>query len=140
MTLKIGVVGYCPPTKFNESDANNLLAEAFDAVLADHLEATNIWVVSGLTNVGVLRLAYNAAVARNWKTSGIACVKAEDYDCFPVDERKIVGNNWGDESATFLQEIDVLVRIGGGDQSRTETATFKQRGGKVYEYELDIIS
>lgn len=138
--LKIGVVGYCPPTKFNEADAKDLLARAFDAVLADHPEATEIWVVSGLTDVGVLALAYRAAVARGWKTAGIACAKAESYDCFPVDTYKIVGHNWGDESKAFLAEIDVLVRIGGGKQSHTEATTFKDAGGKTYEYELDVIA
>lgn len=139
-TLKIGVVGYCPPTKFNEADAKALLTQAFDAVVADNPKATDIWVVSGLTDVGVLALAYRAAVARDWKTSGIACAKAKNYDCFPVDTYEIVGRNWGDESNAFLKGIDVLVRIGGGTQSHTEAATFKNAGGEVYAYELDPVT
>jgi hypothetical protein len=48
----------------------------------------------------------------------------------------IIGENWGDESSAFLDEIDVIVRIGGGKQSLTEVQTFKDKGGKTYEREL----
>lgn len=40
--------------------------------------------------------------------------KAKDYECFPVDEEIIVGKEWGDESETFLDRVDILVKIGGG--------------------------
>ena len=48
----------------------------------------------------------------------------------------IVGNNWGDESQTFLDSCDVIVRVGGGKQSFEEVAEFRRRGGRVYEHEL----
>jgi hypothetical protein len=81
-------------------------------------------------------LAYRIAAQRGWRTSGIACSKATDYDCFPVNEKKIVGANWGDESETFLRECDVIVRVGGGKQSLAEVAQFKSRGGTAYEFNL----
>jgi hypothetical protein len=137
-SLKIGVVGYSGQG-FSEFDANRLLAEAFDAVLADHSDATDIWVVSGLTDLGIPALAYRIAAQRGWRTSVIACSKAADYDCFPVNEEKIVGANWGDESETFLREIDVLVRIGGGKQSLAEAKAFSETGKRTYEYELAAI-
>jgi len=136
--LKIGVVGYSGQ-KFSKFDANRLLAEAFDAVLADHPDATDVWIVSGLTDLGIPALAYRAASVRGWKTSGIACSKAEKYDCFDVDERKIIGDNWGDESETFLKEVNVIVRIGGGKQSLAEVKTFSENGGHTYEYDLVAI-
>lgn len=139
-TLKIGVVGYCPPTKFNKDEANEMLADAFNAVLAEHPDATDIWVVSGLCDVGIPALAYRLASAMGWKTAGIACSKAAEYPCFDVDDPKIVGDNWGDESETFLAACHVIVRIGGGKQSLTEVATFKERGGRTYEYELAAIA
>jgi hypothetical protein len=75
------------------------------------------------------------------RTVGIACVKAREFECFDVDERIVDETwlNWGDESETFLREINALVRIGGGEQSHTEAAMFRERGGNVYEYELAAI-
>lgn len=137
-TLKIGVVGYSAQ-KFSDFDAMHLLGVAFDRVLVDYPGATAFTIVSGLTDLGIPKLAYRAAMARGWRTSGIACAEAEKYDCFDVDEKKIVGDNWGDESKTFLDEIDVLVRIGGGKQSLAEVARFKANGGHVYEFELEAL-
>lgn len=146
--LRLGVVGYCPPTEFDEQDANELLAKAFKDVLADHPGATDIWVVSGLCDVGIPALAYRIAKEKGWKTSGIACrqanAKVDDgkgglknkFQWFEVDNYKIVGDNWGDESETFLKEIDVLIRVGGGKQSLAEVERFRRSGGRVYEYEL----
>lgn len=139
-TFMIGVVGYSSQ-QFNETEANYLLGIAFDAILADSPGATDIWVVSGLTDMGIPALAYRAAVARGWRTVGIACTKAAEFECFGVDERIVDDKwlNWGDESETFLREINALVRIGGGKQSHAEVAIFKERGGNVYEYELAAI-
>src|SRR5690348_7922287 len=44
-------------------------------------------------------------------TCACACVRAE------CDDVVIVGDAWGDESATFLRSIDLMVKIGGGAQS-----------------------
>lgn len=71
-----------------------------------------------------------------WTTVGVACAKAEQYDCYPVDRRVIVGNEWGDESATFLGECDVIVRVGGGKQSLDEVAAYIANGGVAYQYDL----
>ncbi|MBI4148037.1 hypothetical protein HY490_01990 [Candidatus Woesearchaeota archaeon] len=73
---------------------------------------------------------------RGYRTVGIACAKAKDYELFPVNEKIIVGDNWGDESPVFLNYIDVLVRVGGGAQSKRETAETKSRGKPVIEYDL----
>lgn len=134
-TLKIGVVGYSGQ-KFNQSDAKRLLTKAFDAVVADHSGASDIWIVSGLTDLGIPALAYRAARDREWKTSGVACSLAHLHPCFNVDESKIVGSNWGDESETFLSEIDVIVRVGGGRQSLAEVEAFSRTGKRMYQYEL----
>ncbi|MFH1840303.1 MAG: hypothetical protein ABH849_04090 [Nanoarchaeota archaeon] len=78
--LRLGVVGYCPPTKFDEKKALKNLREAYDQVELDFPEH-EITVVSGLTNAGVLRLAYEEARRRGWRTAGIACKKATyEYD------------------------------------------------------------
>ncbi len=93
-------------------------------------------VVSGWTNLGIPKQAYEEAVKRKWFTVGIACKKAYEFPRFPVDRIVVVGENWGDESPTFLNSIDVLVRVGGGKQSLNETAEARKRGMDVYEFEV----
>jgi len=136
--LRLGVVGYCPPTIFDENQALKFLVDAYNKVENDFPDH-KITVVSGLTNVGVLKLAYEEAKRREWKTAGVACKKAYDYkdNWFPVDEPPvIVGDNWGDESQTFINSIDALVRIGTGPQSLREAAMIRKKGKPTYEYDL----
>lgn len=135
--LRLGVVGYCPSTKFDENKASEYIRDAYNRVIADFPEH-EITIVSGVTNVGVLKLAYEEAKRRNWRTAGVGCKKAYDFEWFPTDEEPvIVGENWDDESSTFLDSIDALVRVGGGKQSLREIAEMKKRGKFVLEYELE---
>src|SRR3989338_1817723 len=95
---RIGVVGYCLPTKYDERKALKQLEEAFDKVEAD-FSGRDIVIVSGATNVGVLAQAYRLATQRGYQTGGVACEKAADFDLFPMTEKPIiVGKNWGAES------------------------------------------
>lgn len=138
LELKIGVVGYSAQ-KFDESEAIKLLKEAYDFLDQQYTDRCKV-IVSGLTDLGIPALAYREAVQRGWKTIGIACSKAYDYECFPVDEKILVGDDWGDESQTFLDSIDVLVRVGGGKQAIKETTEMKSRGKQVIEYNLAPIA
>ena len=133
--LRIGVVGYCPPTKFDENEALRMLRKAYDLIETEFPD-TSKTVVSGLTAVGVLKIAYEEAIRRGWRTEGIACKRAEEHPFFPVDEKKIVGENWGDESQEFLSALDCMVRIGVGKQSIEECATIRERELPTYEYDL----
>jgi len=135
--MKIGVVGYSG-AKFNEDIAKALLAIAFRVVEENH-EAKEYTLVSGLTDMGIPALAYRMADKNGWRTVGIACEKAHENPCYDVDEEIIEGKEWGDESKTFLNYIDVLVRIGGGKQSIKETETAKKKDIPVYEYDLPEI-
>ena len=132
--IKIGVVGYSAQ-KFDEAEAERMLKEAYNIINSQYAGKSKA-VVSGLTDLGIPALAYKEAVKRKWRTVGVACSKAKDYDCFPVDEEVIVGVAWGDESPTFLKLLDVLVRVGGGKQSIKETAEFRKSGRPVFEYDL----
>jgi hypothetical protein len=136
VSLNIGVVGHSK-TAFDEGQATRLLDAAFDAILADNPTTTSVAMVSGLTDVGVPALAYRLAATRGWYTVGISCAKAVGRDCYPVDERLIIGEDWGDESEVFLSMVDVLIRVGGGAQSHAEAAQFAASGGTVYEHDLD---
>lgn len=133
--LHVGVVGYCPPTRFDTGEALRLIRQSYDQV-EELYPGRLISVVSGLTDVGVPSLAYQEAVRRGWRTVGVACRKAFEHPIFPVDERQIVGTEWGDESATFLNGLDLLIRIGGGPQSHEEASVVRASNKLVIEHEL----
>jgi hypothetical protein len=125
--LRIGVAGYSG-RPFDQAEGQRLLVEALDQVVREH-PAAAYTLVSGWTDLGIPALAYREAQRRGWRTVGVACPLAREYACFPVDEEHIIGAAWGDESAFFLANIDVLVRVGGGGQALREAAAF--RGPKV---------
>jgi hypothetical protein len=129
--MRVGVVGYSDQ-KFDQNSGRELIRKAFD--LLDLKE--KIEMVSGLTNVGIPAIAYEEATRRGWKTVGVACSQALDYDCFPVQEAVIVGQSWGDESEAFLDMIDLVIRVGGGRQSRKEAHLARLQGKQVIEFEL----
>jgi len=132
--ISVGVVGYSGG-KFNEDIAKALMAIALDVVEENHKD-DKYELVSGLTDMGIPAIAYRMAGQRGWKTVGIACEKANENPCYDVDERIIEGKEWGDESTTFLKRLDVLIRIGGGKQSISETNCAKKKNIIVYEYDL----
>ena len=156
--VRIGVVGYCPPTKYDEIKALKLLEDAFDRVQSN-FPGKKIVVVSGATNVGVLAQAYQLARERGYETGGVACEKAMDFDLFPMTEKPIiVGKDWGAESLIFVNGIDAIknvapekvaeylnhphygldamVRIGVGPQSIIDADMIKAMGKPTYEYDL----
>jgi hypothetical protein len=132
--LRIGVVGYSRPC-FDTAEAARLVAAALDATEALRPGAPRV-LVAGLTDLGVPALAYREAARRGWRTAGFACARAASMRCYPVDERVILGDAWGDESDAFVAAIDVLIRVGGGPQSRREVAMARARGVAVTEHEL----
>ena len=139
--LKIGLVGYSDK-KFDRELAEKLThIGLLDAVNRNQngYDSDGICLVSGLTNIGIPAIGYSFAEKMGWKTVGIACKKASDYECFDVDEKIIVGDEWGDESKKFIDYIDVLVRIGGGKQSLAEENQAKEKGCEVYSYELPLL-
>lgn len=127
--LRVGVVGYSG-RKFDE----RLARQELTGVLAELLERRElppgcVELVSGLTNIGVPKIAYEFATDAGMKTVGISAGRAlnSSVGVYPVDKQIIVGENYGDESEEFVGYIDVLIRIGGGAQSFQEVAMFKQR-------------
>lgn len=141
--MKIGVVGYSSGS-FDTRVAALMVEIGIIQLLYDDLvkNKTNFsketTIVSGLTNVGIPKLAYEIAAKHDWSTVGIACELAKGFDCYPVDEEIIVGEEWGDESQTFINYIDCLIRVGGGEQSLEEVALFKalKPDGFLFEMEL----
>ena len=130
--IKIGFIGYSPQ-KFDKEKATKILIKIFKELEDKYLTAE---IVSGLTNMGIPGMVYKIAKREDYKTTGIACSRANSYVCFPVDKKIIVGNNWGDESDTFLEYIDILYKIGGGHQSDIEFQKAKEMNIPTYEYKL----
>ena len=133
--IKIGVIGYSIQ-EFDKKKAIEYLKEAFDFIEKQYRNRKKT-VISGLTDLGIPALAYREAVKREWRVEGITCSKALDYIWYPVSDITMVGRNWGDESETFLEAINILVRIGGGEQSMREVEMAKKiRGIDIIEYDL----
>ena len=127
--LRIGVVGYSS-ANFDEAEARALLKKHITEIVEEYgsqgCKYDAIEVVSGLTNYGVPKLAYELATEMGLLTIGISAEEALEHETFPVDKVVIEGEKFGDESETFLNYIDCLVRIGGGQQSMAETRQFKK--------------
>lgn len=134
--MKLGIVGYSSG-QFDEAKAYSLLVIGL-AQAEGKAKKLATSIVSGLTNVGIPALAYELAQNYELETVGIACDKAFEYELFPVDKRIIVGEDWGDESKTFLNYCDALLRVGGGEQSLAEIQAFKELkpDAVVVEFEL----
>jgi hypothetical protein len=123
----VGVVGFSSP-RFDHDEARVLLREALSGVLARAgVVPGQAELVSGLTDVGVPGLAYALAVELGMRTIGISARQALRSRRFPVDEQILVGQKYGDESEVFVARIDVLIRVGGGPQSRREVEMFKDK-------------
>lgn len=133
--MRVGVIGYSGQP-FDYTLGRELIQDVFDLLST----FGTIEIVSGLTRLGIPAIAYEEAVKRGWKTVGVACPKAFEYDCFPVDETVIIGANWGDESQTFLNMVDLVVRVGGGKQSYEEAQLAKLQGKEVLEFELAALA
>lgn len=134
--MRVGVVGYSA-AKF-DVDKARLLVDVGLSYFRKQYDGKMFEVVSGLTNLGVPALAYAWAADNKVFTVGIACSKATEYDCYPVDHKIIEGSEWGDESDTFLEYIDVMLRIGGGKQSLEEAATFTRKYPHKAIIELEL--
>jgi hypothetical protein len=89
--MKIGVVGYSS-TKFDLNLAVKMMQSAFDIFVSKNAEE-NIEIVSGLTNIGVPKIAYQLADRRNFITVGISAEQAFQVHCgvYPVKKQ---GNSW----------------------------------------------
>lgn len=136
--MKIGVVGYSSG-KFNQSEAHRLVTLGLDYLIEIHQNEKEFEIVSGYSNIGIPALAYDYAFEKELNTTGIACSKVFDYDVYPVDKEIIIGDNWGDESETFIEYIDCLLKVGGGDQSEAEAKAFKtlKPNAVVIEFKLE---
>ncbi len=126
--MKIGVVGHSSDN-IDETLGSTLLDQMISKIVAITTMSEDIEIVTGLTNIGVPKLAYNIADKRNYSKIGISAQQAYEVKCgvYPVDKEIIVGQKFGDESTVFIDYIDYLVRVGGGTQSANEVKLFKDK-------------
>ena len=147
--MKIGVVGYSS-NNIDAALASRLLYQSFQKLITPSLLPEEIEIVTGLTNIGVPRLAYLLADNTGYVKIGISAEQAYKVNCgvYAVDKVFIEGSRFGDESGFFINYIDYLVRVGGGKQSKSEVALFKakcanngwQVNERLVENELPLLS
>ena len=125
--MRIGIVGFSSP-HFDQETAQVLLRTKLQEIISG-IDKKDIEIVSGYTNTGIPKIAYEIADNIGLKTVGFSAKKALKVGSglYPVDKKIIFGKNFGDESQAFVNYIDILLRIGGGKQSRKEVEMFKQK-------------
>ena len=141
--LKIGVVGFSRP-QFDHEQATKILKTAIGQFI-EQFNANQVEIVSGLTNIGIPKLAYEVAAEQGFVTVGISAKQALKVGCgiFAVDKQIIKGKKFGDESQVFIDYIDCLIRVGGGRQSRKEVEMFQEKTQNdpqlILEYEIEFL-
>lgn len=135
----IGLAGYTVGD-FDIEKAKSIISDMFnDVEVMLHTEngfRKHPVLVSGYSNLGILKLGYEEATKRGWKTVGCAPKEVFDYAVYKVDEEWIVGENFGDESEYFINHIDIFIGIGDGKQTVKETEMAKERKIPTYIFEL----
>jgi len=127
--MKIGVVGYSKDN-LDENEARNILIKSFHQLIETNKNYDEpIEIVSGLTNIGIPRIAYQVAEELGFIKVGISAERALEVKCgiYRVDKQIIDGKDFGDESRVFISYIDFLVRVGGGKQSHEEVKMFIEK-------------
>lgn len=140
--LYVGVVGYSAQ-EFDTDEAREILEEAFDDIEEEYVDNGDyeaIVIVSGLTNLGIPKIAYEIAVERDYGTMGIAPSEADEYELFNVDEIIYKGDKFGDESEEFIDNIDVFIKVGGGQQSQQEMELAEADDISILEFDLEALT
>jgi hypothetical protein len=125
--VRLGVVGFSAKN-FDQEAAKRFVAEGIERFIQlTQASPGELELVSGLTNQGVPKLAYEYAALNKIRTIGISAQKAKRFAKFPVDRIEYHGKDFGDESPAFIDYITHLLRVGGGKQSRHEVELFKAK-------------
>lgn len=125
--MKYGVVGFSKD-QFDKKTAYQMLHQIYQEI-EKQFPDNIIEIVSGYTNSGVPKIAYELADKFGFVTVGYSSKRALTVRSGVYSVHKVIleGENFGDESAVFIAYIDNLIRIGGGPQSRKETEMFKDK-------------
>ena len=141
--MNIGFIGYSGKP-FDKEKAQKIIDEILvkegltEYFTTDMNRPKDVAIVSGATDLGIPGMVYHTAEKYNFKTIGVMCKRGYDKDntLYPCDEIYAIGEDWGDESETFISKIDRLYKIGGGEQSEKEKGMAEAAGIPVFEYKL----
>ncbi|MCG8328867.1 MAG: hypothetical protein MI974_14340 [Chitinophagales bacterium] len=124
-SIKYGVVGFSR-NQFDKNTARQILETLFTTIKEKYPDK-EIEIVSGYTNSGVPKIAYELADLFGFTTVGFSAEQALTVKSgvYPVQKVILKGKKFGDESEAFVKYIDRLIRIGGGPQSRRECMLFR---------------
>lgn len=125
VTMAIGVVGFSQ-NQFDKTMARTLIRTYYEK-LADEHDDKIIEIVSGYTNMGIPKIAYELADEFGFVTVGFSAKQALRVRAglYPVKKKILQGERFGDESQAFVNYINRLLRVGGSKQSRAEAQLFK---------------
>ena len=134
----IGFVGY---SDVKDQATENAMRAAIDDIfsLIEKRYKCIINIVSGCTNVGISRYVYERAQGDNYRLIGVMAKEGYQYDVYPCDIIYAIGEHFGDESSFFINMIDELYKIGGGEQSKKEFSMAQEKGIPCYDVNLEVI-
>lgn len=79
----------------------------------------NIYIVIGIIDKGINRLAFDMARERGWKTIGIDSIEARIYDVIEgINQYIYIKGGFGIENKEFVKNIDVLINIHGSSREQ----------------------
>lgn len=102
-----------------------------EIVRSRHEYGGRLYVATGGTNTGVLRLAYEVCAEAGIPAVGITPDRALNYDLGAMACVVPVGEFFGDESGAFVALCDEFLLLGGGKQSLRETLAAAALGRPV---------
>lgn len=133
---KIGVVGFSDENKMHP-DTYTLLANLIKQICETDVKKNSFVFVGGYTNTGINRILYDCCKTNGVLIGAICSGKHKEYECWPdVDYLEVIGNEWGDESESFVNSLDLIIRIDGGEQSHSEILMAKEKDLQVEEFDL----
>ncbi len=136
----IGVVGFSGQWSDQKIEADPSLrsdAEAGAAVLREFLtqakqrHGSRLVVSSGATMEGVPKIIYSLCEELGIEAMGVTSAKAYDYALGKMRYLIVEGEDWGQESATFLRTSDEIIMMGGGGQAKREAIAASTEGKPV---------
>ena len=136
----VGVAGFSgqwAPAKLAADPSLKASADAATVALREHLKklkeeyGDKLVISSGATMEGVPKIIYEICAQEKIAAMGVACEKAFDYSLGAMKYLVIEGQNWGDESPSFLKTSDEFVLLGGGGQAKREAIAASLEGKKI---------